>query len=245
MTRVVLCSPAYRGYGVQFVRGWSETLTMPEALLARLDAIGVECRGVALDAGYGGSRNMAAALQDAGDADLMLCVEADMAFRAEHVVRLLEAESWLRALHGGRPVAVGAAYPSSSDPRRLLLSLEPDRVAVDLWDPTTAERVASELDHAFRYRDDPRGGDPVPGHLPIRYRHAWMLPFGFVVFPVQATRDAPRIGEAHGWKIETKFWDQDVSAWWRQSGVPMFVDLAIDVGHQIMKPMTAREACGG
>lgn len=209
--RVLIASPTYRGYSFPWVRGLV-SLGWPEPSIAkRLSDLDVEVRP-SIAAGYGGGHQygtmIASALEQ--EVDFVLTIEWDHAWDARHVVRALEAERHLSSVHGVGNVAVGAMYPSSSNPTGNIVR------PLNEWGSLDTRIVAAQM-----LSDVPESAD--------RYVEASQLPAGFTLWPLWPFRGScieERIG-LH----RQDYWDAQTSALHSIAGVKLFVDLSLDVGH--------------
>lgn len=212
MPRIVLAAPTHRSYCYQWVRGLISVGWPEEAISRRLDALGgIEIRP-AVCQGYGAARNMAEIVQSAvaQEADFVLSCEWDHAWDARHLCQILEAERFLRQVHG--PVVVGAQYPGSGEPFRDVVR------PLEMRGP---EEFAALTMAAENLREFPE--------VPSRYVEAWLMPAGFALWPVALLRGLD-IVERCGLTV-LDYWDAQVSAACRAQGARLFVDLSLDVGH--------------
>lgn len=213
--RVLIVSATYRAYTFPWVRGLV-SLAWPEPETEdRLKALDVEIRP-AISAGYGGGHQCATMIDAAikQDVDFVLTIEWDHAWDARHVAQVLEAERHLSTLHGDRNVAIGAMYPSSSNPRGHIVR----PIDLDVLRPGELENrilAGVELDRVPR--------------ADARYIEATQLPAGFTLWPLWPFK-AMEIEERIGLNRQD-YWDAQASALHSNQGVRLFVDLSLEIGH--------------
>lgn len=221
---VVLAAATYRTYDYEWVRGlvslgWPEN----DAIEARFRALGVKFAPAPVR-GYGGGRStgIAFGLALEAGADLVVTVECDMAWNAEHLADLLEARGVLAEIHGP-DVAVGATYPASSKRGQYVLALE---------DGSQVAEVVGRIPEAVeRYKGRPR--------VLNRYARAAMLPCGFTAWPVEAFRGVEIVERLGPHTFEA--FDLQASELLLRRGGALFYDLALDVGHGVAIAETAVE----
>lgn len=220
--RVLVASPTYRHYCAEWVIGLLSLMRPAPDVEARFSLLGAEFTP-AVARGYGGVRQLALMFEQADrwGADFVLTAEWDHDWNARHVAQVLEAEQFLRGVHG--PVAVGAMYPSSNEPHRHVLKpMHPGMTRAELEDRTIAAAEVRELPESM-----------------LRYVEAFVLPAGFTLWPVAPFRDADiveRIG-----RTAQDYWDALASEMLIRSGVRLFVDLSLDVGHVPASALTSLE----
>lgn len=224
---VVLASMTYRHYTPEWVVGTLDAMKPSEEDAAALRELDVDMK-VIVSSGYGGGRNAGNILEQclARGVELVLFAEFDIRYTAGHVVKILQAHRFLTERFG--QCAVGAIYPTSSDPLLHLLHIDGRDAFYDCRKPVDRKVLRQAVRNAQTAAADDLD----------RYVEVWQLPFGFTLFPVEAFRDAPPISEVGGFRLESHGFDQGVSQYLKSSGRKMFADLALDVGHLSARPLS-------
>lgn len=236
MPRIVLSTATYRSFEFLYVIGLMSLGWPSPEVKARLAALDAEITPASA-CGYGGGRNLSQLFVGAIEfgADYVLTIDSDMAWTADHVVRVIEAERFLRAKMGC-PVIVGAVYPQSRMPDSQIVCEVRDGVRLPIHDgddpdPAVHAMLAERLARGVELRDTPDAME--------RYAESWLLPTGFVLWPVEPFRTcAGMVGERLS-ATECLMWDNAMSDVARHNGARLFMDLALDVGHMSIKPVTS------
>lgn len=235
--RVSLCTATYRTfefvYGVGLIDMFA--VALPPDLRKRLDALDVEIVP-GTSRGYGAGRNYGQLLAAAcgNGSELALTIDSDIAWRAEHVIQLLEAEKLLRAHHQG-PVVVGGVYPESGRPDMItLFELTADGRRMKAEDQNLSE-LACRLEHATKLAK--RG---VVDEAQ-RYAPSWLIPLGFALWPLEVYREKIWTIEDRSSASEVRYFDNAMSEHALAAGVPIYADLGLDIGHMPIRPVTALE----
>lgn len=239
MTRVVLATATYRNFEFHYGVGLMSLGWPSDDAKARLAALDVEITPAAAR-GYGGGRNFGQLFCAAIDigADHVLTIDSDMRWTADHVVRLLEGERFLRSVHG--TVVVGACYPQSKDANKQLFCEMRDGTRLPMHDGSADYELAARLQLGVDLKDVPDD--------PRRYAESWLLPAGFVLWPVSPFRTcAASVGE-HLSAREMRLWDNAMCDVAMAQGARLFMDLSLDVGHMPLEPVSSvqrmAELCG-
>ncbi len=229
MTRsVVLTTATYRSFEFHYVLGLMSLGWPSEAVKARLAALDVSIVPAAAR-GYGGGRNFGQLFVGAIDygADFVLTVDSDMEWTANHVAQIIEAERWLTATHG--QVVVGAVYPQSRIPDSQILCEIADGVRLPMHAGGPDPDLAARLRRGVELRETP--------DAPERYAESWLLPAGFVLWPVGPFRTcAGQVGERLS-ATECRLWDNAMCDVAMAAGVRLFMDFSLDVGHMPLEPV--------
>lgn len=221
----------YRTFTPEWVMGVADFLRPSPADAAAQRELDLET-SLLVSWGYGGGRNAGKVIEQclSVGADLVLFAEFDIRFTMKHVLRIVQAHDFLTKRFG--TCAVGAVYPMSSDLLTHVLSIEGRDLMYDARRPEDRRTLRQVVTKAMT-----AAADDID-----RYTSVFQLPFGFTLFPVSVFAKAPPLVEAGGFRVESNGFDQRVCDYLRSTGVKLFADLSLDVGHLAARPWSTIEA---